>query len=52
MKRQIVTGLFLLTVFFASTVLAQRENCVEFQKLLDATYNFKPAKLTAEERNR
>lgn len=50
MKRQIVTGLFLLAAFFAPPVLAQNENCVEFQKLVNATYNFKPAKLTEEER--
>ncbi len=50
MKRQILISLFLLTVFFASPVLAQRENCIEFQKLVNATYNFKPSKLTAEER--
>ncbi len=50
MKRKILICLFWLTAFFASPVLAQGENCIEFQKLVDATYNFKPSKLTPEER--
>jgi hypothetical protein len=50
MKTQTLVALFLLAVFSVSPVLAQRENCIEFQKLVDATYNFKPSKLTPDER--
>jgi len=50
MKRQILIGLYLLVVYCAVPVLAQGENCIEFQKLVNVTYNFKPSKLTPEER--
>ncbi len=50
MKRIISISLFLVTVFCVVPVLAQRENCIEFQKLVNVTYNFKPSKLTPEER--
>src|SRR5690349_10178862 len=49
MKKQILYSLFLLTAFCGLPVLAQ--DCTEFKKLLDKTYNFKPSKLTASEQN-
>lgn len=49
MKRQILPGLFLLTIFSAVPVSAQ--NCDEFKRLIDRTYNFKPSKLNEAERN-
>jgi hypothetical protein len=50
MKKQVIVGLFLMTVFLAGApVFAQ--NCEDLKKLIDKTYNFKPSKLTEAERN-
>src|SRR5215204_1560448 len=49
MKRQIFLALFWLTVFCAAPVFAQ--NCYEFGKLVEKTYNFKPSKISPAERD-
>lgn len=51
MKRQILVGLFSLALFCALPVTAQKTNCLDFQKLVDATYSFKPSKLSSTERD-
>lgn len=51
MKKQIVSGLFIFAAFIVAPVLAQAQNCVELQKMIDATYNFKPSKLTEAEKD-
>lgn len=48
MKKRILSSLILLTFFCVSQVFPQ--NCDEFKKLLEKTYNFKPSKLTEDER--
>jgi hypothetical protein len=48
-----ITFFLLLTVITAlncSTPAQKTSSCAEFQKSVDATYNFKPSKLTANER--
>lgn len=49
MKAKILL-LFILIIAANCSVEAQKNSaCAEFQKLIDATYNFKPSKLTASE---
>ncbi len=49
MKRQLLSGLFLFTVLCGAPVIAQ--DCGELKKIINQTYNFKPAKLTPTERD-
>ncbi|HMS40910.1 MAG TPA: hypothetical protein PKE69_11835 [Pyrinomonadaceae bacterium] len=49
MKNRIIISLFLLAAFCATTVFAQ--NCDDFGKLVDKTYNFKPSKISSAERD-
>ena len=51
MKLRILIKLFLLTIFCAISAPAQAQNCLELKKLIDATYNFKPSKLTEAQKN-
>lgn len=48
MKKTIPLMLFLLTFFCVSHVFPK--NCDEFKKLIEKTYNFKPSKLTENEK--
>lgn len=48
---KLLTVSFLLMVFCVGTVLAQEQNCLELKKLIDTTYNFKPSKLTEDQKN-
>ncbi len=50
MKLKITISLILLTLFCSVSVFAQEKNCAELQKLIDETYNFKPSKLTSDEK--
>jgi len=51
MKVKAAIHLILLPFFCVAPVLAQAQNCVELQKMIDATYNFKPSKLTEAEKD-
>ncbi len=48
-KIKITIGLLLLLLLSGSKVFSQEDKCVELQKLIDKTYNFKPSKLTYEQ---
>jgi hypothetical protein len=42
---------FIIAVFSVVPVLGQTQNCLALQKQIDETYNFKPSKLSASERD-
>ncbi len=49
MKEKIISSLFFLTIFCVGQVFAQ--DCAEFKKQIDSTYDFKPSKITSAERD-
>lgn len=50
MKFKIIISSILLTLFCIVPVFSQVDNCADLQKLIDKTYDFKPSKLTENER--